>query len=199
MDFEAALAKESPLREQARAASFFRSLGVDGEKHLASLFAAMNRIDLDRRDLSKHEIKLVGLGAMSIASTLNEVGFNPTSSVHFEMAQWILRNTSSPNIEVSAYCINALGEFRINNNAFIPTLCELTQAVRRQDESEQITLRAIAFRMLSRISNSTALNDISTDACKEYLAAVEIWIAEFPDRRDWLEMEVSWIQANQSE
>ncbi len=105
MDFEAALSKESPIGEQARAATFFRSLGVDGEKHLALLFAAMNRVDLTRRELDKHEIVLVGLGAISIASTLNKVGFNPTSSVHSEMAQWILRNTSSPNIEVSAYCI----------------------------------------------------------------------------------------------
>ena len=198
MDFEAALAKESPIREQARAATFFRSLCVDGEKHLALLFAAMNRVDLTRRELDKHETVLIGLGAISIASTLNRVGFNPTSSVHAEMAQWILRNTSSPNIEVSAYCINALGEFRTNNSSFVPTFCELTQAVRRQDESERITLRAIAFRMLSRISQATALKYVGSDACKEYLAAVELWIAESPHCRDSLEMEVAWIQANQS-
>ena len=197
MDFETALAETSPLRDQAAAATFFRGQGA-GVKNLDSLFAAMARVDATRRDLNKLEVVLVGLGAMAIASTLDDAGIDPLSSSYAEMTNWILSNAQSPNTEVSAYCINSLGQFKNHSYVAVAVLREVSKSERRTDENERITLRAIAFRMLARLAPNLAAAYIGNDVCKEYLAAIELWSSESPDSKEMLEKEVEWIRAKQA-
>ena len=194
MDFESAFAETSPLRDQAGAASLFRGQ-CGGVKNLSSLFAAMERIDPSRKDLNKLEIVLVGLGAMAIASTLDDSGIDPLSLGYTKMTNWILSNAQSPNTEVSAYCINSLGEFKNNSWVAVSVLSEVTQSERRADENERITLRGIAFRMLARLAPELAATYIDTEACREYLAAIELWSAESPSSKETLEKEIDWIRA----
>ena len=198
MDFESALAETSSLRDQAGAATFFRNQGSDGVKNLEPLFAAMMRIDTDRKDLNKFEIVIVGLGAMSIASTLDDAGIDPLSSGYAKMTDWILSNAQSPNTEVSAYCLNSLGQFNNHSCTGLSVLMEVTQSERRADENERITLRGIAFRMLARLAPDLAVPYINSDACKEYLAAIELSSSETPGSKEMLEKEVSWIRAKQA-
>ena len=198
MDFESTLAETSSLRDQAGAASLFRSQGAQGVKNLDCLFAAMMRIDTGRNDLNKFEIVIVGLGSMAIASTLDAAGIDPLSPGYVIMTSWILSHALSQNTEVSAYCINALGEFRNHSDVAVSVLSEITQSERRADENERITLRGIAFRMLARLAPTLAEPYINSDACKEYLAAIKLWSAESPNSEESLEMEVEWIQAIQA-
>ena len=196
MDFKSALAETSPICDQARAAIFFRGQEA-GVENLDCLFAAMKRIDTSRNDLNRHEIMLAGLGAMAIASTLNDAGIDPLSFRYAEMTNWILSNTNSPNTEVSGGCINSLGEFKNHCQVAVSALSEVIHSERRADENEKITLRGIAFRMLARIAPELAVTKIGTDACKEYLAAIELWSTESSNYKERLEKEIAWIHANQ--
>jgi hypothetical protein len=194
-DYQSALAETSSLRDQAGAATLFRSQGADGVKNLESLFAAMMRIDAARKDLSQFEIDIVGLGAMAISSTLDEAGIDPLSSGYAKMTEWILSNAQSPNTEVSAYCLYSLGQFNNHSYVGVSVLKAVAQSERRADENERITLRGIAFRMLARLAPDLAAPYINSDACQEFLAAIEQWSSESPASKDMLEKEVSWIRA----
>ncbi len=133
---------------------------------------------------------------MAIASTLDDAGIDPLSLGYTKMTNWILSNAQSPNTEVSAYCINSLGEFKNNSCVAVSVLSEVTQSERRADENEQITLRGIAFRMLARLAPELAATYLDTDAGREYLAAIELWSAESPSSKETLEKEIEWIRAD---
>lgn len=195
MDFAANLRSPS-LSDQSAAAIFLRAEGVNGAEHLPALLQRCQALDVTRV-LDRFEEALLGFGAMTLGDIVGAVGFDPQNALHLSILCWIVRSTSSSNINVAAHSIYGLGNLGVAHPNVIECLRLLVMSPRRIDESPYVSLRAIALRILRRLDSEMAATFVDAPAFDEYAQAVEYWInttdakivvthLELQDELDWL-------------
>jgi hypothetical protein len=195
MDFAAKLNSPS-IRDQSAAALFLRSEGAKGITLLPLLLQKCKAIDASK-ELDRYEEALLGFGASTMSGLITESGFNAGDSLHDKILRWILESTQSPNINVAAHSVYALGGLGGESSAARERLCDIANSDLRGDEDEHVSLRAVALRLVRRIDPILAARFVNTPAFDEYVHAVEHWIAtdasKNAETRVELEHELDWL------
>lgn len=195
MDFAAKLDSPS-VRHQAEAALFLRSEGVNGVTYLPLLLQKCRAIDASK-DLDRYEETLLGFGAMTLGGIITESGFNASDPLHDKILRWIIESTQSPNINVAGHSVYALGGLGRDSSAAREQLCAIANSDLRGDEHRDVSLRAVALRLVRRIDPALAATFVDAPAFDEYVHAVEHWIATNPSKNPEaqleLERELTWL------
>ncbi|QDV87420.1 hypothetical protein TBK1r_64500 [Stieleria magnilauensis] len=182
------------------AAAKLRNLGGSGRHLLPVVFRLCREIDLDG-ELDQAELGFLLSAVRSIGCVINSIGFDPTDDLHVEFVDWTISLTHCSNNEVRAISIWTLGDLGIPPQSVHERLIDLVRSDRFSNDHELTTCRSIAFRMLARVSRESAANFVSTEACKEYIQSMDLWLhrnAERPnghyDRGPELEAEIAWLR-----
>jgi hypothetical protein len=195
MDFAAKL-NSSSVRDQWEAALFLRSEGANGVAYLPLLLQKCQAID-STEILDRHNETLLGFGAMTLGGLIAESGYNADDPLHNQILQWIIESTNSPNINVAGHSVYALGGLGRESSAARERLCEIANADLRGDEHKDVSLRAVALRLVRRIDPASAATFVDAPAFDEYAHAVEHWIASEASKnsatRLELERELAWL------
>lgn len=198
MDFAANLASQS-VKDLSAAAVDLRAEGVNGSIHLPALLENIQRID-STKELDRFEEALLGYGAMTMGDIVGQVGFDFDLPLHCSVLNCILALTEAANIKVSVHAIYGLGNLRTNHANLITPLSRLVVSDLRNDENENVTLRAIALRILKRLDPAAAQEFFDTPAYREYIHAVEHWLetdaSTNEDTRKELKLELQWQNEN---
>ena len=192
--FSSRLNSNATIEMQSQAAVFLRAEGLSGLPYLEPLLSRCREVDLSREDLTHAQVKLAGLGALSMGTILSLVPFNQEDRLHTSIANWICDGTNANNLDVSGYCICALGEIGSKFNPIVEKLCDIVVSPLREKEKSTITLRACALRILNRLDPSTVHVLRSTDAWNELCKTFEIWLADEPYDRQSLLNELRQLQ-----
>ena len=181
--FSSRLNPTATIEMQSQAAVFLRAEGLSGLPYLEPLLSRRREVDLSREDLTNAQVNLTGLGALSMGTIRGLVPFNQEERLHTAIANWICDGTNAKSLDVSGYCICALGEIGSRFNPIIEKLGNIVVSPLRQKENATITERACALRMLNRLDQSTIHAFKTTDAWKELCKTFEIWLANEPRDR----------------
>ncbi len=154
---------------------FLRAEGVNGAEHLPLLLQRCQALDVTRV-LDCFEEALLGFGAMTMADIVGAVGFDPRNDLHISILGWIVRSTSSSNINVAAHSIYGLGNLGVAHPNVIECLSLLVMSPKRTDEYRCVSLRAIALRILRRLDSEMAAMFVDAPAFDEYAQAVAHWL-----------------------
>ncbi len=195
MDFAAKL-DSSYVRDQSEAALFLRSEGANGLTYLPLLLQKCQAID-SSKTLDRHEETLLGFGAMTLGGLIADSGFNAGDPLHTQILQWIIESTKSRNINVAGHSVYALGGLGRESSAARERLCEISNSDLRGDEHKDVSLRAVALRLVRRIDPALAATFVNAPAFDEYVYAVEHRIAteasKNSETRLELERELAWL------
>lgn len=204
MNFGEALSSDS-IERHAHAALFLQGQGASGYEFLPLLLQRCQSIDLSQLTLSKHEVTLVGCGAVSLGTIVGTRGFDAGDAFHAKVLNWLMELTYSSHIQVFGYGIYGLGALRPLPESAIERLVNLVGSERRADEHGIISSRGIAFRVLAQADHALARPFAGSPACDEYLCAIDTWIADyrqrFPNNRvglNEIEEEPRWLRSQMS-
>lgn len=149
------------------------------------------------RNLDRYEEALLGFGASTLGGIISESGFTAGDPLHEKILRWIIESTRSPNINVAGHSVYALGGLGRDSSAARERLCEIASSDLRGDEHKDVSLRAVALRLVRRIDPALAATFIDTPAFDEYVHAVEHWIATDASKNTEtlleLERELAWL------
>ena len=191
MDFAAALSSHS-VNEQSVAAIFLRSKGADGAEHLAALLRCCTAVKTNGTSkLDKYEEALLGYGAMTMGEIVKQVGFISANPLHFQILEWIVKTTDSPNLNVAAHSIWGVGLLEASHPVAVNCLKRIIESDLRDEEHEIVKLRAIALRMIAMIDVTLATGYQSSKAWLELKDSFEWWQRGSPV--EWLKDELHWL------
>ena len=187
MDFQAALSSDS-VKEQAGAAVFLRSEGLNGLAHLPALLRCCKKVVVTKAQLPKYEEGLLRFGPLALGDIVGQAGFDNANPLHSEILDWLVQSACSPNLDLSAHAIWGLGLLRTTQPKAIDSLVSLIEGELREVEHELVTIRSIALRMLARIDVALALQYCRTDAWNELRRWYDHWkpMADLRDEFAWM-------------
>lgn len=192
--FSSRLNSNATIEMQSQAAVFLRAEGLSGLPYLESLLSRCREVDLSREDLTNAQVKLTGLGALSMGTILSLVPFNQEDRLHTSIVNWICDGTNAKNLDVSGYCICALGEIGSRFKPIIEKLRDIVVSPLREKENATMTLRVCALRTLNRLDPSTVHALKTTDAWNELCKTFEVWLLNEPCDRQSLLSEFRQLQ-----
>ena len=169
MDFTLALAPDAPLKTKIEAALALKSQGANGVTYLQLLLDAVQRLHPHNESLDADEQKLLGYGALSLGACTASARFNPANELHLRIKDWILLTCDSPHRELSGFGLYALGELNCMDEVVLSRLEQRACIESEFASDNQITRRAIAFRVLAKLNRSRAAALIDSPACREYI------------------------------
>ncbi|WP_168564973.1 hypothetical protein [Crateriforma spongiae] len=138
--------------------------------------------------------RLVAYGARSLGTIVHAFGFDSADDLHKRTADWLIRLTSNRHLQIAGFAIHALGDLGIPPHAVQQRLEDLIVGPKRKDDLPVITCRGTAFRILATLDRSLATRYTDTPAAREYLAAIDHWLAagsEDPKLHD----DLKWLRA----
>lgn len=190
------------VRSHSAAAIFLASQGRDGYCHVGATLDRCKQLDLTKADFDKCEDILLLSGTRAIATIIHDVGYDETVAIHRYVLHWADGLSRFRTAKIRMVGIWGLGDLGVPPDIVRTRLHELATEEKLSDDSDVITCRGMAFRMLARVDRCAASKLIETSACGEYLDATELWRAEslenYPEntkRVAALDAEAGWLQA----
>lgn len=168
MDYAKTLESNS-VKIQVGAALFLRSEGAKGYPHLPELLRCCQAIDLKKEFIDKYEDGLLGYGALSMGEVIHDYGFEASNPLHMQILDWLVETTHCQHLNVAANAIWGLGLLASNHDKAVRCLTLIIESDLRDNERHEISLRAIALRMLARIDRNLAIPYRSSNSWEELL------------------------------
>lgn len=135
-------------------------------------------------------------GARSLGTIVHAIGFDNEDDLHKRISDWLIRLTSNRHLQIAGFAIHALGDLGFPPHAVQQKPEELIAGPKRMDDLSTITCRGTAFRILAALDRSIATQYIDTSAAREYLAALDHWLAAGSDDPK-LHDDLRWLRAEQ--
>ena len=143
----------------------------------------------------------VGRAAKNAARSIRQQGYSDRDEFHRQVAGWIFELNYCSELNTAALSVEALGELWVPPKSVRKRLIELVHSERRADNQQPGTIRAIAYRMLSKRDRDTAKQLIDTPARKEFQSGInellQRYRLEFPNNANvpqGLWSEIAWLE-----
>lgn len=163
---------------------------------LEEIYLAVRRIDLATMKIPSREMGFVSLASSRMARSVKELGHDGTP-LHDAITDYLIDLTAHWDVRVALTGTYALAEHGIPPRRVLEHLKSLVITDRRSDDHSDVSLRAIALRMLRRLDDEIAAEFRDFAAFAEYRHAISHWLttdaAKNPETARELHAEREWL------